>query len=100
MPELSVDLTALRRKSGGIAVGDILGSNICDILLATGSGAVITGFNVPLILLFFDIPMLIGAISLACYFLATEKILKKWESLLLISYFGVYISLKLLFFQV
>lgn len=36
IPELSVDLIALRRKSAGIAVGDILGSNICDILLATG----------------------------------------------------------------
>jgi len=100
LPELSVDLTALRRKSGGIAVGDILGSNICDILLATGSGAIITSFNVPMILIFFDIPMLFGAISIAYYFLATEKILKKWEAMLLIFYFGFYVFLKLLLFQI
>lgn len=99
IPELSVDLTALRRKSGGIAVGDILGSNICDILLATGSGAIISSFNVPLVLLLFDIPMLFIAVSLATYFLWTEKTLKKWESILLLSYFGIYVSLKLIFFQ-
>ena len=100
IPELSVDLTALRRKSAGIAVGDILGSNICDILLATGSGAIITSFNVPSILLLFDIPMLFGAISIAYYSLFTEKVLKRWESILLISYFGFYTFLKLVFFQI
>ena len=97
IPELSVDLTALRRKSQGIAVGDILGSNICDILLATGSGAIITNFNVPSILILFDIPILLGAISIAYYSLFTEKVLKKWESIILISYFGLYTFLKLLF---
>ncbi len=100
IPELSVDLTALRRKSHGIAVGDILGSNICDILLATGSGAIITSFNVPSILLFFDIPMLFVAISIAYFSLLTEKILKHWESILLVSYFGFYTFLKLAFFQI
>jgi len=99
IPELSVDLMALRRKSAGIAVGDILGSNICDILLATGSGAIISSFNVPLILLLFDIPMLFIAISIVYYFLWTEKTLKKWESMLLLFYFGFYVSLKLIFFQ-
>jgi len=97
IPELSVDLTALRRKSQGIAVGDILGSNICDILLATGSGAIITDFNVPSILILFDIPILLGAISIAYISLYTEKVLKKWESIILISYFGLYTFLKLLF---
>jgi len=99
IPELSVDLIALRRKSGGIAVGDILGSNICDILLASGSGAIISSFNVPLVLLLFDIPMLIIGIAMVCYFFWTEKTLKKWESMLLLFYFGIYVSLKLIFFQ-
>jgi len=100
IPELSVDLTALRRKSAGIAVGDILGSNICDILLATGSGAIITSFNVPRILLFFDIPMLFLAISIAYFSLFTEKVLKRWEAMLLICFFGFYTFLKLSFFMI
>ena len=100
IPEFSVDLTALRRKSAGIAVGDILGSNICDILLASGSGAIITSFNVPSILILFDIPMLLGAISIAYFSLYTEKVLKRWESFLLICYFGIYTFIKLAFFQI
>lgn len=100
IPELTADLTALRRRSEGIAVGDILGSNICDILLATGSGAIIAGFNVPHIILIFDIPMLFIALGFAYYFLWSEKYLKKWEACFLIGFFAFYTILKLLYFQV
>lgn len=99
LPELCADLTALRRKSEGIAIGDILGSNICDILLATGSGAIIAEFNVDPVLIYFDIPMLFVAISLAFYFLWTEKTLKRWEAAFLIGFYGFYAIMKLSFFQ-
>jgi cation:H+ antiporter len=100
LPELVADLTALKRNSNGIAIGDILGSNICDILLATGSGALIVEFNVPLVILYFDIPLLLGAIGLTCYFLWTKHSLKRWEAVLLISFYGMYAIFKLLFFQI
>lgn len=100
LPELVADLTALRRDSHGIAIGDILGSNICDILLATGSGVLIVQFNVPSVILYFDIPVILGAIGLACYFLWREHSLKRWEAALLISYYGLYAIFKLAFFQI
>ena len=100
LPELVADLTAIRRGSLGIAVGDILGSNICDILLATGSGAIMISFNVPRIILFFDIPVLFLALFIALYFLWSEKTLKRWEGILLISFYGVYTILKLSLFQI
>jgi cation:H+ antiporter len=99
LPELVADLTAIRRGSLGIAVGDILGSNICDILLATGSGAIIINFRVPAIILVFDIPVLLLALSLAIYLLWSEKTLKRWEGGLLIAFYGVYAILKLMAFQ-
>ena len=100
LPELVADLTAIRRGSYGIAVGDILGSNICDILLATGSGAIIINFNVPSIILLFDIPILFLALFIALYFLWTEKTLKRWEGILLISFYSVYTILKLFMFRI
>jgi len=100
LPELVADLTAIRRGSFGIAVGDILGSNICDILLATGSGAIIINFNVPMIILVFDIPVLFLALFLTLYLLWSEKTLKRWEGILLISFYGVYTILKLSIFQI
>ena len=100
LPELIADLTAIRRGSFGIAVGDILGSNICDILLATGSGAIMVSFNVPWIILVFDIPVLFLALSLALYFLWSEKTLKRWEGILLISFYSVYAILKISMFRI
>jgi len=100
LPELVADLTAIRRGSFGIAVGDILGSNICDILLATGSGAILINFNVPMIILVFDIPVLFLALFLAFYLLWTEKTLKRWEGSLLIGFYSVYVILKLVMFQI
>jgi len=100
LPELFADLTAIRRESFGIAVGDILGSNICDILLATGSGAIIVNFNVPMIILVFDIPVLFLSLFLAFYLLWTEKTLKRWEGGLLIGLYSVYVILKLAMFQI
>lgn len=100
LPELIADLTAIRRGSFGIAVGDILGSNICDILLATGSGAILINFNVPLIILVFDIPVLFLALSLVLYLLWSEKTLKRWEGSLLIGFYSVYVILKLVLFQI
>ena len=99
LPELIADLTAIRRGSFGLAVGDILGSNICDILLATGSGAIIVNFNVPAVILLFDIPVLLIALSIAIYFLWSEKTMKRWEGALLIAFYGGYVILKLLLFQ-
>ena len=99
LPELCADLTALRRESEGIAIGDILGSNICDILLATGSGAIIADFNVDPVLIYFDIPMLFVAISLTFLFLWTDKTLKRWEAVFLIGFYGFYAIMKLTFFQ-
>ncbi len=100
VPELVVDLTAMRRGSYGIAIGDILGSNICDILFATGAGAIIAEFEVVKILLFYDIPMLFIGISIAYYFLWTKKSLKTRESILLISFYAFYATIKIVFFQI
>ena len=100
LPELVVDLTAIRRGSIGIAVGDILGSNICDILFASGAGAVIVNFNVPTIILVFDIPVLFLALCLVLYFLWSEKTLKRWEGSLLIGFYCGYAILKLAMFQI
>lgn len=99
LPELVADLTALKRKSEGIAIGDILGSNICDILFATGSGAVISEFNVPMVVIYFDIPMLLIAVGLTYYFLWSGNSLKRWEAMLLISFYGFYAILKLTMFH-
>jgi cation:H+ antiporter len=100
LPELVADLTAIRRESYGLAVGDILGSNICDILLATGSGVILINFKVPMIILVFDIPVLFLGLCIAFYLLWSKKTLKRWEGALLIGFYAVYTILKISLFQI
>jgi len=43
IPELSISMMALLRKSNGISLGNLLGSNITDPLFSLGIGAVLAG---------------------------------------------------------
>lgn len=58
IPELSISLMALLKKSNGISVGNLLGSNITDPLFSLSIGAIVGGgFMVSDFLLFQAIPL-------------------------------------------
>ncbi|MBD3230984.1 MAG: calcium/sodium antiporter [Candidatus Lokiarchaeota archaeon] len=100
LPELIASIVAIRRDSFGIAVGDILGSNICDILLATGSGAIIVSFKVPHVLLVYEIPLLFIIIGVIFLFFWSKEILNRWEAGIMVGIFVGYAIFKFLFFQI
>ncbi len=64
LPELSVSIAAARLGRGQIAIGNIVGSNIANILLILGSAALIRPVSFGLEELYFVLPVLIF-ISLA-----------------------------------
>ena len=99
LPELTLDITALRRGSAGIAVGDMIGSNICDILFSLGAGAMISGFTVEPVLLLFDTPfMFLVAFLVIGLFLRNMRLERK-EALMLVLVYASYVILKLTFFM-
>lgn len=99
LPELTLAITALRRGATGIAVGDMIGSNICDILFSLGAGAMISGFTVEPVLLFFDTPfMFLVAFLVIGLFLRNMRLERK-EALVLILVYVSYVLLKLIFFM-
>ena len=99
LPELTLAITALRRGATGIAVGDMIGSNICDILFSLGAGAMISGFTVEPVLLFFDTPfMFLIAFLVIGLFLRNMRLERK-EALVLILVYVSYVLLKLIFFM-
>lgn len=75
--------------STGIAVGDIIGSNICDILLSLGVGAMISGYSVDPVLLWFDTPfMLLIALLVLGRFTRNMRLERKeTQILVLVTYF-------------
>lgn len=95
LPELAVSFGALRKNSVRLSVGNLIGSNIFDVLVPLGIGATIAGIKVDTNLLFFDIPFLfVLSLIVLFFFRRKNKILKK-EAIALIAIYCVYAALKI-----
>lgn len=74
-PELVVSCDAALRNAGDIALGNVIGSNICNIALILGLCAVITPLRVNPKLFKLDVPLMIGvSILFAVFYLLTKGI--------------------------
>lgn len=89
MPELLTTLVATGNDSPGLAIGNILGSNICNIGLILGVAAVITPLGIQNRLVKLEAPILM-ALSLV-FFLLTfnffregDGIIARWEGFVLL----------------
>ena len=73
-PELVVSVQATLAGNGGIAVGNVVGSNICNIALILGAATLVRPLQVDAQLVRLDIPLLIGVSLLLAVFLADERL--------------------------
>ncbi|NIR44839.1 MAG: calcium/sodium antiporter [Gemmatimonadetes bacterium] len=89
MPELLVGMVASVRFSGDIAIGNVVGSNVANIALILGIGALIRPIRVQMRLLVREVPIMIFA-SLAFYVFALDGILSRWDGLALAAGFIAY----------
>ncbi len=83
-PELAVNMQAAWTGKPDLAVGNIIGSNILNILLILGIGAIITPLGVHRRLVKVEIPLMIGA-SILLLLLSLDGILNRWDGLILAS---------------
>ena len=91
LPELITAITAVRHGHGELAVGNIIGADILNILFVTGSAAAVTkqGLVVPANFYILDIPvMLIVLVAFNIFARNKDGIINKLEGLFL---FGIYI---------
>lgn len=97
LPELAVSIGAAFRKSAGMSVGNVIGSNIFDGLIPIGLGALISTTKIEGFLLSFDLPFLLTATVLVLIFLRTKRGISVVEGIILISLFLLYLFFKLRF---
>lgn len=91
-PEAAVSITAALKDNADIAVGNIVGSNILNILVILGTAAVITSLAVRKSTLKIEIPYMIG-ITVILIFLGTSgERITRMEGVLLWILFLVYLS--------
>ena len=88
-PETAVSVQAALNGSGDIAIGNVLGSNIANVLLILGVTSLIAPLVVSRQLIRLDVPIMIGA-SLVTYALAWDGSLSRLNGALLFSAVIVY----------
>lgn len=94
LPEFAIALNAVRKKAGGLSVGNLIGSNIFDMLIPVGMGASISELKIEKSLIVFDLPFLLLLSFIVLFFFYKKKGLQKIEAVILIGLFVLYATLK------
>ncbi len=81
-PEIAVSLQAAFKGQGNLTLGNVLGSNIFNILFILGTTALITPVVIAKQLIRKDAPIMLG-VSLLTLLLALDGSLKRWDGALL-----------------
>ncbi len=92
LPEVVVSVLASCRGERDIAVGNVVGSSIFNILAVLGLTAVILphGVTVPLAVLHFDMPVMIAAFVACLPIFMTGHLMSRWEGGLFVGYYAAY----------
>ncbi len=89
MPELAVGVTAAAEGRGGLAVGNIAGTNMVNLLFILGLSALIKPLPLHLLSIKLDLPVMVVA-ALALVAMAWDGVLSRHEGLLLLAAAAVY----------
>lgn len=99
LPELSISVIAAVRRHADVAVGNILGSNIFNLLGILGISALLQPLPVHARILQFDQWVMLGAALLLTLFLYTGRRLSRLEGGLLLIGYGAYVALSFTVFS-
>ncbi len=92
LPEVATSVAASMRGQRDIAVGNVVGSNIFNLLLVLGAAAVVApgGFAIPSGALTFDLPIMI-AVAVACLpIFMNGYSINRWEGAVFLLYYIAY----------
>ncbi len=94
LPELATSVVASYRGERDIAVGNVIGSNIFNILAVLGIAAVVSpqGIAVSPAALHFDMPVMFAVAVVCLPVFITGRLISRWEGLLFLAYYLAYAS--------
>ena len=91
LPELATSLVAILRGDLGISAGNLMGSNIFNLLLVLGTGALIRPLPIPA---YTDvIVVLLFSLAVIPIVMGKPKVIRAWAAVLVVAYFAYVIAL-------
>ena len=85
LPELLTSVIAARRGYSDLAIGNVVGSNIFNIVICLGSASAVTPLQSAVAPLMLDLVALGIVTLIAGYFLRSERTMARWEGGVLLS---------------
>ena len=95
LPELVTSLTALRKDENELIIGNVVGSNIFNLLFVLGSSSTISPISLSPSLMF-DVLLMLFVTVLCFIFAKTESKFDKKEGIILTALFIIYMAFAIL----
>ena len=93
-PELASSLVAARHGHSDVAYGNVVGSNLFNVLGVGGAAAMAGGLTYPDVMAFFDGPVMLAATVLMLVFFASSRGLTRARGALFVGAYITYIALR------
>lgn len=94
LPELAISMQSIAQKNIHLSIGNIIGSNIFDLLVPIGVGATISTLRFGADNLWFDLPFLFVITAIILWFLSRKRGLQHWEGIAMVGMYLVYVAVK------
>lgn len=91
LPELASSLVAAWRGHGAVAYGNVIGSNLFNLLGILGAAALAGPLTFPYVMVWLDGPVMILATIAMVYFVASGNGLSRWEAVILLFSYVAYV---------
>ncbi|MEJ2152330.1 MAG: calcium/sodium antiporter [Gemmatimonadota bacterium] len=94
LPELAATVSSLRRAETDLVVGNIVGSNVVNLLVVLGMTATVTEtpLSIPVAVISFDLPILC-VVAFACLpVFFTNYAIERWEGFVFLLYYAIYVA--------
>jgi cation:H+ antiporter len=93
LPEVATSIVAAFRGERDIAVGNVVGSNIFNVLAVLGLAALVSpsGIGVAPAAAHFDVPVMVGVAAACLPVFFTGHLIARWEGGLFLGYYAAYL---------
>ena len=101
LPELVTTITSLKKGRASLGVGNVIGANVFNLVLVSGVAVSLAPFEVPCentllntglnMSLVFEIPVMLGVMSLMVFPALINKKLARWQGIALLGIYGAFV---------